>query len=966
MPDEFISYSRRDDLFVQRLHNDLLAQGHDVWLDREDIPLTADWWQEIKRGIESANAVIVVLTLHSTRSLVCVLEMHYAASLNKRLVPVVAEVFDSDAMRKELLSQPLNPAASSILEGRDLAAMVDEAWQAITFPNWISFAKNDDYEKTFQALVEVLGMDLDHTHEHTRLLMRSREWEQNHRTPGYMLAGEDLAVAEDWLTQAQARAKQPTPTAMQVIYIRESRQAEDDLNRRLKNLRRARVGLSALAVTALTIGGLTALQVRRARKQIEDMNVELTEVGAEVDRQSNRVRALDLAVGADTLFRKGRSLEALDTILEASELDQDSPEVHSTLSDIALHPGLPLALLSTDRRIQDLVLTPDADAVYFTHHDGGLYLWDWRGHTSDAVKLVGLEALTPLLQRDLQFPDRFGIAYLDIANNGESLVFSTSEGDVFIHDVATKQTELLRSPEESFWSTHVAISGDGRFIAAGFDDDDLYIWERLDGRWTESFVSSIKTGRGYNGVALSDDGSILAISGNTARFVWHWAWQHRDPDQLDIGAIVWGVDISADGKRSAAGADDNNIHLWDPGKNHQPHRRLTGHRDTVVSVALPADGSYIASGSIDEIAYIWDGDVRSTHPSPPMYELTGAQNWVSALDVSRDSRLIAVGSFDGTIRVVRSRPPNITKAYRASSLPSLSADKSLVLVSGEDGEYHEVIRWTTATRMRLEVPFETRHIIADEAHEILVVADSFNLMFLSGFGDAPFSLDTFGTWWDVHKIDRDYAPIPTSLALSPDHQRLVLGMDQDVFFWFADEPDVLRHVPELTGATGIVFNAEGTKLYMKRGTLMVHDFATGEPSPLLETEFLINDFAVNDSEDRVVMAGIDRVVHVYDLSKRELLQSLRGHLGAVAHVDITADGKRAISGGEDTDVLIWDLEKGARLQSLTGHFNLNDLAISDDGARAITIGSGVVREWQIFETVPDIVTYLESIHLIER
>ncbi|ESA34684.1 wd40 repeat-containing protein [Leptolyngbya sp. Heron Island J] len=60
MPDVFISYSRKDKAFVQVLHQALLESHYDSWVDWEDIPLTADWWEEIKAGIESADTFIFV------------------------------------------------------------------------------------------------------------------------------------------------------------------------------------------------------------------------------------------------------------------------------------------------------------------------------------------------------------------------------------------------------------------------------------------------------------------------------------------------------------------------------------------------------------------------------------------------------------------------------------------------------------------------------------------------------------------------------------------------------------------------------------------------------------------------------------------------------------------------------------------------------------------------------------------
>jgi len=43
MPDTFVSYSRRNKDFVRKLVDALQENDHTVWIDWENIPLTADW-----------------------------------------------------------------------------------------------------------------------------------------------------------------------------------------------------------------------------------------------------------------------------------------------------------------------------------------------------------------------------------------------------------------------------------------------------------------------------------------------------------------------------------------------------------------------------------------------------------------------------------------------------------------------------------------------------------------------------------------------------------------------------------------------------------------------------------------------------------------------------------------------------------------------------------------------------------
>lgn len=71
------------------LNQALVKSKYDAWVDWESIPLTADWWEEIKAGIEAADTFIFVISPDSVASKVCGQEIDHAVANHKRLVPVV-------------------------------------------------------------------------------------------------------------------------------------------------------------------------------------------------------------------------------------------------------------------------------------------------------------------------------------------------------------------------------------------------------------------------------------------------------------------------------------------------------------------------------------------------------------------------------------------------------------------------------------------------------------------------------------------------------------------------------------------------------------------------------------------------------------------------------------------------------------------------------------------------------------
>jgi WD40 repeat protein len=234
MADVFISYSRVDKAFVHQLHEALKNTKREVWVDWEDIPLTADWWAEICSGIESADTFVFVITPDSIRSQVCRDEIEHAVRHRKRFIPILYR--DIDATEHGGLAHP-----------------------AISTHNWIMFQETVSFDDSFKSLLEAVDTDLAHVRMHTRLLVRAKEWEARGKEPSYLLDGSQIHEAEAWLTQAVT--KSPEATDLHTEYILSSRHAQSRRQRQLL----AAVLIALIVAIGLAIFGLAQSQIARSQ-----------------------------------------------------------------------------------------------------------------------------------------------------------------------------------------------------------------------------------------------------------------------------------------------------------------------------------------------------------------------------------------------------------------------------------------------------------------------------------------------------------------------------------------------------------------------------------------------------------------------------------------------------------------------------------------------------------------------------
>ncbi len=283
MPTAFISYSRRDKDFVQRLHAALTARDYDVWVDWNDIPPSARWLDEIRAGITGADCVVYVISPESVASDVCTRELELAAEEHKRIVPVVHR--DPDG------------------------AVVPEIAAAL---NWVFLRAEDDFHAGVQTLAAALETDLDHVRRHTRLGVAAGGWQASGREGSQLLRGSELAAAEAWLVAAGEQ--RPAPTQLQREYLLASRQAA---TRR----QRAIIGAVSLALlVAVALGVVALVQRANAIHERDVATSRFLDAAAQANGTTDPELGVLLAVRAAETAPGSKTEEALREALARSNL----------------------------------------------------------------------------------------------------------------------------------------------------------------------------------------------------------------------------------------------------------------------------------------------------------------------------------------------------------------------------------------------------------------------------------------------------------------------------------------------------------------------------------------------------------------------------------------------------------------------------------------------------------------------
>src|SRR6202022_2128529 len=285
----FISYSRKDIAFADRLDAALKARGFEPLIDRTDIYAFEEWWKRGEDLIVRADTIIFVLSPDGVRpNSVSLKEVAFAASLNKRFAPIVFRpVLDKDVP------------------------------EALAKLNFIFFDDPAQFEQSADKLAEALNTDMTWVRQHTDFGEQARRWAQAKGLAGFLLRSPVLEQAERWIASRPPGAPAPTDEAQ--TFIRRSRQGAT----RRRNILTG--SLAAGLVLALGLAGLAYWQRGIAVEQRGIAQQNEAQAKEERDNATRNVKlaqktaeslVFDIAQGLRNV--QGMSAETVRKILETA------------------------------------------------------------------------------------------------------------------------------------------------------------------------------------------------------------------------------------------------------------------------------------------------------------------------------------------------------------------------------------------------------------------------------------------------------------------------------------------------------------------------------------------------------------------------------------------------------------------------------------------------------------------------
>jgi WD40 repeat protein len=608
LSDVFLSYSRRDSGFVDRLASALRERGKDVWVDVEGIRDAEVFPEVLRRAIESSDAFAFVISPDAVKSSFCAEEVEHAARLNKRIVPLA-----------------LRPVPDS------------EIPEEVRFRNWIPAGGDGEFEMAVERLLKALDTDLEWERQHSRLTVRALEWDRSGRDRSFLLRGADLRSAEAWL--AAGADKDPGPTALETEYLVAARRAAARRQRGLV--------VASLVVAAVSIGLLIFALISRSAAVSQALTSDAERVGAQAVSEKNLDLAMLYAVAGVKLQNRLETRSDLLTVLQ-----------HNPDAIRLIRPSRnEITALAVDSRGRLLATGDSAGVVRFED------MTRWRP-VGAPVRVRGT-----ILNQAMAF-SHGRVALVTVQSGGATPQGPSLSGRATLYtiDAATRTVRAVHSwqgaiPLLPFPGASLAYSPDGRHIALAITNTrpdgtvasaTLRLLDATTGRliWQRPYPrpsgpQAAQFAQQAVRLQFAGQDTIVTSSQRGETLLWG-SRTGRVVRRIPIGGEPA---VSADGRTVAVAVNSPDINTassriavinLSTGRYHFLAAGISS--AWVKSLAMTPDGKSVIGATIHGDAYVWD-----TASGSISYTIAAPVGAVGTAAVDPAGRSLLVGSRDGSV-----------------------------------------------------------------------------------------------------------------------------------------------------------------------------------------------------------------------------------------------------------------------------------------------------------------------------
>ncbi len=520
----------------------------------------------------------------------------------------------------------------------------------------------------------------------------------------------------------------------------------------------------------------------------------------------------------------------------------------------------------------------------------------------------------------------------------------------------------------------VQFAPDGETLFSCGKDRTIRAWEAASGKLLRTFrghqgeVNTVAAVSAALVASASDDGTVRlwdADSGNEVRRL-----EGHD-------AIVFGMDVTSDGRWLVSGDQAGTIRLWDlkTGEQQWSREKLS----PIESLSFSPRDEAIVSGHSDGSVCWWtrNGDLVHegigdkegapvTAAYSPVVSRVAVAGRLGTLGIHRHSapgwrevasdeldrkaigihglafsprdNTLAVGRRDGLVELWHAGASQLTPARVLSGHGSRvwnvawSPDGRMLASAASDGS----IKLWDGTRVR---PWCRTYPSLTAGIRCEAVSPD-GMVLLTGDEEGQLHLWNRSRRWIQHHVSVDDDAVVGVAVLPEGNAAITTGAYSGVHRWNLADGKLthLAELPDLAYAQAISGDGATVAVGCEQSTAVVLDAASGSIKRQIRTGSLaVKRLALSHDGRLLATAGVGERIELWDTTSGQRLQEFAGHANRTLCLVFSPDDRMLASGGSDQDVRLWDIASGTLIDTLVGQSAaIEALAISPDGRNLVS------------------------------
>jgi WD40 repeat protein len=401
-------------------------------------------------------------------------------------------------------------------------------------------------------------------------------------------------------------------------------------------------------------------------------------------------------------------------------------------------------------------------------------------------------------------------------------------------------------------------------------------------------------------------------------------------------ASVISIAFSPNGKYLATGSIDGIARLFEV-VNGKEGLNFAGHTDWITSVAFSPKDNILATASGDYTIRLWNINTGEC-----LNQLRGHTNRVSTVAFSSDGEILTSAGFDKTIRIWDVSNGNCFKILHEheDNVISLAVSHDGRILASSSVDY-TVRFWNIYTGECLKIikGYKNLDISVVEQYPKFVSLISFSpdsQMLVSRVESNIISV------WDTNTFEciktlQGHKNFVRSLTFSPNGKIIASGSEGgDIILWDVESFKLLKTLQGHSRVVrSIAFSPDSNTLASSHdNNVSFWDINGGECLKTIQGYSNVVNNAVFSHDGETIASGSqDCKVRLWDANTGEIVKIFKGHKQFVTSVVFSPDRNYLASGSDDDTLKLWNIATGECIQTFLGHRNqVNCLAFSPDGS----------------------------------